>query len=62
MNKAKLLRRLCTLTTMVMDLKFHFEVPADCFCDRGDSHTATSEEVVAFIEAAVHEKLDRESK
>jgi len=45
-----------------MVTKFNYEVPADCFCTRAESYSVTGEEVVAFIEAAVREKLDRESK
>ena len=63
-NKEEVLARLCALSNEVMDKRHQYSKPADCFCTLGREPSGSgywsfefSEDILAFIEAAVNEKL-----
>ncbi len=61
MKKIEIIRRLCTLTTLVGDKKFNHQIPHDCFCDEihiDNRFFRFDEEIIKFIENAVKDKLD----
>jgi len=63
MSKKEIVIRLCMLTTKVMNKKYNYTEPADCFCDASvlNSSFNFSPEVLKFIEEAVDEKLEKET-
>ena len=65
MTKAKLLERLCAVARKVKEEKLGESIlPKNCFCGAvtvTDSEFQCSESVIAFIESAVQEKIQRES-
>jgi len=62
-KKEEVIERLCILASQVATVKFHNSIPADCFCGETKFSTGNAEiievspEVIAFIEAAVQNKL-----
>jgi hypothetical protein len=60
MKKSEVLNRLCALSTLVMDKKFHSHFPADCFCGGNISDPtgfAFDEKIIEYIENAVRKAL-----
>lgn len=61
MNKQEIIVRLCALCTKVGEEAFHNTVEHDCFCAEKASmkFERVHPEVIAFIENAVSEKLQK---
>lgn len=61
MTKQEVLMSLCSICHSVMDKKFDYMEPADCFCvGSSDSNFQFSPKVLDFIRDAVREKLERQ--
>ena len=60
MNKENTIISLCEITAKVAE-HFGWTEPADCICGAGYfNHISTSDKIIAFIEKAVVEKIERE--
>jgi hypothetical protein len=60
MTQKEVTARLCLLQTTVNQRVFNYAKATDCICRNDDPFYQNSGEVLAFIEAAVEEKLQRE--
>jgi len=60
-NHHQIIERLCNLVSEVGSVRYHDELPHDCFCGinpRGIKFDFQfDEEIIAFIESAVRERL-----
>ncbi len=60
MNKVNTISRLCDLTAKVAEF-YDWTKQADCFCEVSVfEHMSTHDDIIAFIETAVKEKIERE--
>jgi len=64
MTKNEVIVRFCALSSKVQEEHFNYSVPADCFCGAKPEFGSFqfAEEVIKYIETAVHRKLDKQSK
>ena len=66
MKKVDVIRKLCSLSTNVGNEVFGNLNPHDCFCDmskmRNPCDFQFSEEIIAFIETAILEKIQSTNK
>lgn len=61
MDKHEVIEAFCKLSREVMEKKFNFIQPADCFCNPGAKPMGSyqfSTEIMQFIENAVRKELD----
>jgi len=59
-SKDEVIRRLCALSTEVMEKQFDYQQAADCFCSDGpipDEHFIFSHAVLEFIENSVRSAM-----
>lgn len=66
-RRQEVIERLCALVEEVNERKFGWQIASDCFCGRVDATNAPwwdyqfEEQMLEFIETAVHKALDEES-
>lgn len=64
MEKQEVISRFCDLSRLVIQVKYDYSIPADCFCGQNGGFEIMggfqySEKVILFIEQAVKEKLGK---
>ena len=61
MKREEIIKKFCELSAKVMEKKFKYAIPADCFCEHYDKDNFQFDQaVIDFIIDATNEKLEKE--